>query len=303
MLREDVAWEPAFDTSDTGTLSAVWGSGPEDVFIVGGDEERGEIYHYDGAEWAPMDVPDGVAFLVWVYGFGPDDVYAVGEEGSVVHFDGSSWSALDSGLNIDFWGVYGDAPDDLWMVGEGEGETPAIAHYDGAEFSEAELEENPRAARALLKVWGIEDRNVILGENGTIAELEDGAWEPVSTGEDATEMFVSLWGTGPDRIVAAGGESRAQIAVRDAEGWETEAFPTEPGLNGVYMDHPEIAVVSGFDGFLGRYDVETGELIREEAAALRRLHSVWGDGEGRYYSVGGTFAEPHEGEAFVRDPN
>ena len=296
----DARWEPAFDTSEAGTLSAVWGSGPSDVFIVGGEDERGEIYHYDGASWEPMDVPSGVPFLVWVYGFGPDDVYAVGRQGAVIHYDGEAWTALDSGSSAELWGVFGFSADDLWMVGEGEDGTPEILHYDGAAFTEHELDENPRQARALLKVWGIDGRLVAVGENGTIAEYTDGSWSVVSTGAEATESFVSVWGTGADNLVAVGGETRAQVATSDGGGWETTRFSQDPALNGSFVDDPDLAIVVGLEGFMGRYDIATGELIREPGDARLRLHSVWGDGQGRYYGVGGTFFSPHEGEAYVR---
>ncbi|MCZ6654432.1 MAG: glucosyltransferase-I, partial [Planctomycetota bacterium] len=76
-----------------GVLSAVWGSSADDVFVVGGKPSQGEIYHFDGAVWQAMHVPD-VPLLVWVFGFGSDDVTAVGVGGGVVHFDGASWQRL-----------------------------------------------------------------------------------------------------------------------------------------------------------------------------------------------------------------
>ena len=48
---EEVSWEAAFDTTAAGSLSGVWGSSPNDVFIVGGTDVGGEIYHYDGSSW------------------------------------------------------------------------------------------------------------------------------------------------------------------------------------------------------------------------------------------------------------
>jgi hypothetical protein len=298
----DARWEPAFDTSATGTLSAVWGSGPNDVFIVGGTTEQGEIYHYDGVDWSPMQVPEDVPLLVWVHGFGPELVYAVGLDGSVVRYDGNAWSSLDSGTEEDLWGVFGFASDDLWIVGgDASTEDPVILHYDGSSFSAYELpeEENRRRASSIFKVWGIDGFIAAVGERGLILELRDGEWRSVST--DTSEAFVSLWGTSAENIVAAGSNVSGQIAHYDGDEWRVTRFPTESGLNGVFMDDPTHAVVSGWDGFLGRYEVESGELIFEaETAQLLRMHSVWGDGEGRYYAVGGNFFSPHRGEAYVR---
>ncbi len=299
---DDARWEPAFDTSATGTLSAVWGSGPDDVYIVGGTNEQGEIYHYDGVDWSPMQVPDDVPMLIWVYGFGPDEVYAVGLDGSAVRWDGAEWHMLDTGTDEDLWGVFGFTPDDMWIVGgDVDTESPVILHYDGERFEDYELpaEQNPRRASSIFKVWGIDGFIAAVGERGLILELRDGEWESVST--DTSDAFVSLWGTSADHIVATGSNTSGQVAYYDGDSWEVRSFPAESGLNGVFMDDPSFAVVSGWDGFLGRYEIESGELIYEaETEQLLRMHSAWGDGVGRYYAVGGNFFSPHRGEAYVR---
>ena len=90
----------------------MWGSSANDVFVVGGTPSQGEIYHFNGAVWQTMRVPK-VPLLVWVFGFGLDDVTAVGLGGGVVHFDGASWQRLESGTIKDLWGIWGSAPDDL----------------------------------------------------------------------------------------------------------------------------------------------------------------------------------------------
>ena len=85
---QSAVWTAAFDATGVGVLSAVWGSSRDDVFVVGGTPSQGEIYHFDGAVWqamrvpeAPLAVPLAVPLLVWVFGFGPDDVTAVGVGG------------------------------------------------------------------------------------------------------------------------------------------------------------------------------------------------------------------------------
>ena len=78
-----ITWMPAFDTAEVGFLSSVWGSGPDDVYIVGGQPERGQAFHYDGADWSAMELP-AVPVLIWVFGLGPDAVFAVGEQGNEI---------------------------------------------------------------------------------------------------------------------------------------------------------------------------------------------------------------------------
>ncbi|MCH7995249.1 MAG: hypothetical protein IIB57_12510, partial [Planctomycetes bacterium] len=189
-VREPSVWRHAFDASLSGALSAVWGNSPDDVFVVGGTPEQGEIYHYDGAVWRAMRVPP-VPLLVWVYGFGSDDVYAVGVGGGAVHFDGSTWTALNSGTDEDLWGVWGQAPDDIWIVGGNVGQgDPVLLHYNGAEFTALATPSNDRNASSLFKVWGIGSKVFAVGERGLIIQYENGDWFQVPAGPDADEDFV-----------------------------------------------------------------------------------------------------------------
>lgn len=220
-----VIWSVAFDAAGVGVLSAVWGSSADDVFVVGGTPSQGEIYHFDGAVWQAMRVPE-LPLLVWIFGFGPRDVTAVGVGGGVVHFDGVSWQRLESGTTKDLWGIWGSAPDDVWIVGGGDGEA-VILHFDGTNFTPTAMPANDRDATALFKVWGIGSKIFAVGENGLIIQYEAGApapsssWFQVPTGADADDDFISLWGTSADNIVAVGGRSSARLAVYDGTTWTT----------------------------------------------------------------------------------
>ena len=297
---EEPVWRDAFDVGGGGVLSAVWGSGGSDVFIVGGKTAQGEVYHFDGAAWRKMLLPD-VPLLVWVFGFGPDDVFAVGVDGVAIHYDGTTWTALETGTDVALWGVWGVSQDDLWVVGGdvGAGE-PLILHYDGSAFVEFPIPPNDRSATALFKVWGIGSKVFAVGENGLILEFESGAWFQVPAGADADDDFVSLWGTSEDRIVAVGGRGTARIARYDGSTWTTQRFTGVPGLNAVYMSDAAEAVVGGTNGFMGSFDRSTGVLTEESARTNQCVHGAWGDGEGTFYAVGGRFAEPFTGLALVR---
>ncbi len=301
-----VTWAEAFDTSGAGSLSGVWGSGPDDVYIVGGDENGARAFHYDGATWSEIEgLPEGAALLVWAFGFGPDDVWFVGEEGTALHWDGASWTSVETGTTEDLWGVWGSAPDDLWVVGGnwGEGE-PLILHWDGTAFDLQTLpaDENPRAATALFKVWGIGDTVFAVGERGLIVQLQDGAWKHVDGGKNADDDFVSLWGTSEDHIVAVGGRNTPRIATWDGTAWTTDKpSPSEvKPLNAVFLNAPDEAVIGGIYGFTATYDPTTGAIDPDPVMTTIGIHAIWGDGAGRNYAVGGTFAEPHQGVALVR---
>ena len=301
---DEPLWEAAFDTAAAGPLSGVWGSGPDDVFVVGGADIQGEVYHWDGAAWAAQDVPDGVPLLVWSYGFGAEDVWSVGLDGAAVHWDGAAWTPVETGTDQDLWGVFGFASDDLWVVGGSPpGDAPTILHWDGTAFDAVELDpaQNPLEVAALFKVWGIGSRLFAVGERGLILRWDGEGWEREDAGAKADQDFVSLWGTSEDHIVAVGGRGNARIAVYDGAAWETFAPSGYGGLNAVYMAEPNVAVVGGIYGYVGRFDLDLGELIDEVAPTGLDIHAIWGDGAGRHYAVGGVFMSPwDEGVALVR---
>ncbi|MBN9161526.1 MAG: hypothetical protein J0I07_11215, partial [Myxococcales bacterium] len=56
-----------------------------------------------------------------VWGTGPNDVWAVGAEGTILHFDGVAWTVsstgLGSGQEVNLTGIWGSGPNDVWAVG------------------------------------------------------------------------------------------------------------------------------------------------------------------------------------------
>ncbi|MDD9968734.1 MAG: hypothetical protein OXR73_21010 [Myxococcales bacterium] len=298
-------WEQAFDTSESGALFGVWGSAPDDVFIVGGTDTQAEIYHYDGTGWSPMEAPD-VAALIWLTGFGPNDVYAVGLGGAVVHYDGRRWDVLDSGVEDDLWGIFGFDDSELWIVGGDPADpdaAPVLLRYDGATFERVAVDpgENSRNARALFKIWGIDGALFAVGQRGQIFEHRSGRWRNSPGGALADQDFVSLWGTSADNIVLVGGRSNARIATYDGSRWTTRGESGLGGLNGVFMTSPDVAIVGGVEGFVGRYELADDRIVPEtQDVTTIDVHAVWGDGDGTFYAVAGEFAPPFGGAALVR---
>ena len=218
-------WSVAFEAPEAGSLSGVWGTGPDDVFVVGGDAQ-GSVMHFDGTAWSAMTVPTA-PLLVWCFGFASDDVFAVGLGGTALHYDGTEWTALATGTTQDLWGVWGSAPDDVWVVGgnvNGTGQVTTL-HWDGQAFSRVTVaaEELPNDQQALFKVWGIGSKVFAVGQAGLILEYSEGAWVRRGAGPLADDDFVSLWGTSENRIVAVGGRSNARVATYDGTAWTTVA--------------------------------------------------------------------------------
>ncbi|WP_438045046.1 hypothetical protein [Sorangium sp. So ce128] len=94
------------DSPTSVLLGGVWGSGPDDVFVVG---DEGTIAHYDGESWQ-VTLLDSGEHLQAVWGSGPEDVFAVGLESAILHYDGERWRRMEAPTLASLYGVWGSAP-------------------------------------------------------------------------------------------------------------------------------------------------------------------------------------------------
>lgn len=301
-----VFWSAVFDASKTGVLTGVWGSGPDDVFVVGGAGEDGEIYRFDGTTWAGMAIPIR-APLQGVFGFASNDVFAVGDGGTVLNFDGESWAPLNTGTTETLRDAWGTSFDELWIVGGPSADSqPTILRYDGFAFARFGLPVIDRSAPILYGVWGDGVNVYAVGSAGVILQFDGTTWTQAPTGpavEPAANADLnSIWGTGPDNIVAVGGAAHARIAVYDGRSWTAQQFSDTPGLRGVYMTEPDRAIVVGDGGYVGSFNPQTRELTDESSGASAALLSVWSDRPDAFYAVGGA-TTPLAGVALIRTPD
>jgi hypothetical protein len=117
------------DSQSSLRLEGIWGSAASDpIWAVG---ERGTIRRMtNGAiRWEIIESPT-TENLHAIWGSRADDVWAVGDAGTILHWDGKDWkasaAAFDLGKKPNLYGVWGSAADDVWVVGD----TVAL-HYTG----------------------------------------------------------------------------------------------------------------------------------------------------------------------------
>jgi hypothetical protein len=116
------------------SMRDIWGSSPTDVYVVGHNETGyGKMYHYDGHAWnmvrlvtAEGGLIAGPIDLSAITGFGPNNIYAVGERwysstipdsSLIIHFDGTSWRELPLVRGGILQAIGGGSPNDLWAGG------------------------------------------------------------------------------------------------------------------------------------------------------------------------------------------
>lgn len=106
---DGVSWK---HVADPVTVSAISGSGPDDVWFATGP---GGLVHFDGAGFATVDTgfPDQL-LSVWVAAAG--DVWAGGFAGALLHWSGGQWARVQSGTSNDVRAIHGLSPNDVYLA-------------------------------------------------------------------------------------------------------------------------------------------------------------------------------------------
>jgi hypothetical protein len=148
----------------------VWGSGADDVWVVG---TGALVTHWDGATWTEQPQPVyETSPLFTVSGTGPNDVYAVGGGGNAAaaHFDGTGWTNIspppyDAVPTLN--GVFASSANEVVACGFGG----SIYWYDGTAWSaDPRLSETPRDFHAC---W-IDDQGALWAVGGDLSNLTEG---------------------------------------------------------------------------------------------------------------------------------
>lgn len=291
------AWLTSLELGeDQGALLSVWGSASGDVWAVGGqvasvgDAGVGVALHSDGDSWTPVTLPEGTPLLNWVHGAG-DETWMVGNAGAMLRRDGQSWVSVASPTEVALWGVFVVAPGDAWAVGgdafDFEG-TGVILRWDGSVWTDVPMPQLDRSSVALFKVWAAASDDVwAVGDAGVILHYDGTAWTQVPSGTSSD--LISLWGTGPDDIVAVGGRSIATVARWDGATWTATEIPEIPGLNGVWIDRDGVGSLVGNRGAAALLLSGTDDLNADPTTAeLHVLHAVFGFDDGPRIAVGGS---------------
>src|SRR2546422_11724983 len=88
----------------------------------------------DGWCWS-NPLPQG-NHLRSAWGSASNDVWAVGDRGTILHWDGGEWSASASGTENYLYSVWGSASNDVWVVDE----RGTILHWDSTGWSASATE-------------------------------------------------------------------------------------------------------------------------------------------------------------------
>ncbi len=270
-----------------GAVLSFWGESATDLYAVGGDlgsPSQEMILRYDGQRWNRMqaDAPT----LWWVHGFAADDVWAVGEAGTVIHYDGTAWTTVRTGAPYTLWGIWGASSTDLWAVGGDVAHAvpSVLLHYDGADWTE--VPEVARENDMFFKIWGASATDIwVVSERGIILHFDGDGWTETDPAIDSRLITVS--GSGANDVWAVGGVVEPILLHYAGATWEQVPVDVPGGLMGVYAAPQGPVFVAGFSGVMA---LATDGQTFEEVPYLTPncLHATWGDGNGVILAGGGN---------------
>jgi hypothetical protein len=310
-VAEPPAWHVVLSNLQA-TLLCVWGAADNNVFAVGGPLGNGSpsaVMHYDGARWHDLG-PGGTETFWWAHGTGPNDVWAVGENGRITHWDGANFTEHVSGTTATLFGVWAAGPNDVWAVGGTPGKgtvapNDVVLHFDGAGWTPSPV---PQAlGRTFFKVWGAAADDIyVVGEAGTVWHRSAGQWtlELQSMASMPIGTLLTVNGCTANEVYAVGG---SDVLRSDGKTWTRVDVQLDNQASGVACASPGNAVIVCNAGLKERLvgghwqdaratpgcGVVSCDFSQEPHTDL---HGAWADRAGGYWAVGGDYiSKPVQG--------
>lgn len=288
-------------THPEAALLSVGGTGPDDVWMVGAQPAptaEGTVLHFDGADWSTVET--GTPHTMWwVHAFEDGPVFIGGGGATVLRVENGvvERTPTPAFFGNTVFGVWGAAPDDVWAVGGFAGRAGFIWHWDGAEWTEAELPEDiPRNGvelPSLFKVWGRASDDVwVVGGLGTVLHWDGTAWSNVPSG--TREQLFTVTGT-EDEIIAVGGSDQGVLLRGGLDGFVDDAPADAPLLQGVTVDADGTVFAAGLRGYAvrgtrpGAWEPMT---INVNVGNQGSIHALWSDYTGALWGAGGNVLSP-----------
>jgi hypothetical protein len=252
-------------------LVSVSGSGPDDVWAVGFNfQGRSAVAaHWDGSAWSSYPT-DGAGPLWGMWESTKDDVWAVGDFGTVVHWNGTIWSpsmtATQASLNS-VWSSSVVDDNDIWAAGA----NGTILHFDGTSWS-------PNlgvSSKTLYRLWGSAQNDVwAVGDAGTILHYDGSSWSAKQSGTDS--ILWGVWGSSSTDVYAVGNTAigDATILHWDGTAWAPVSTPAEAYPNAVWGSGRDDIWVVGAS--ILHYDGKIWMTVQSPTSDY--LYNVWGTG-------------------------
>lgn len=296
-------------------LSAVWGSGENDVWAAG---SKGNVIHWDGRAWTATPTPTGQS-LYAIWGTGPNDVWTVSTTDAIYRSTGfangaAQWSLvtaiprraagghgpINGGGTIGqtLTAIWGTSPNDIWLAGQSiigpasdwESSWRTVVGDDDAvswstAFNVTSVKPQGLWGSGPDDVWMV-GANFAEHTDGTTAD--DGTLNWTAFDVPSASPLYAVWGSGPGDVWAVGGYGTIVHFTAALGQWRAVDSSTTADLRGLWGAGPNDIWAVGDRGTLLHWD---GTAWRSATGAFSpadkpTLYGVWGSGSSDVWAVG-----------------
>ena len=146
-----------------GQITDLTGSTSTDVYALGSESSfdtepsvtTSAITHYDGNGWSRSFATTEYQ-LNGVWAAGPNNAFAVANDGYIFHHNGAAWTLMQSPTGHHLRDVWGASAGDVYAVGDG-----GILHYDGSTWSFSSTVPGTRVWGTASEVFVLTDDSVL----------------------------------------------------------------------------------------------------------------------------------------------
>lgn len=207
----------AWDSSIQGTLVELHGIWGTAEDNLWAVGERGTILRRSGGAWVAVMSPTTQA-LSAIWGAAPDQMWAVGADG-VLAGNGARWVTLSTGVT-GLSAIAGSGPKDVWAAGNS-----VLLHFDGLGWStfSTSIGGTSLCATGPSDAW--------LVSASTVRHFDGTSWSPVSL----TDQFKGVWASGPKDVWIAGSKDFYHF---DGAGYKTVSSGVDALTGAVWGSGP-----------------------------------------------------------------
>jgi hypothetical protein len=293
---ETVEWRAVLEDDSRGVMMSIWEAAPNDVWVVGGQAEKGLLIRCQSddcspGQWVEYPLPPETPLLNWIHGTGSDDIWLGGLGGVLLHWDGEGFRDFSLDIDEAIWGIYAHSSDSVVVVGGASrwgGEKAFYYRKLDDSFVKMTLPIEFESLTNFFKVSHDGSRFWAVGAEGAMMSCTE-TCVPIPTGFANDIITITA---NEDMLHAVGGRGTGiYFQVQDSSLGDVLQIPA--GINGISVQGEDILLVGerGYAGILS----DTGESPTEiPSITLDVLHAALIDSQGNTYAVGGNLftAEP-----------
>jgi hypothetical protein len=244
---DGTSWQPYASTQ--GVKYGIYGFDENNLVYVGESSNTGIIGIWNGSTWTiyHRDYFQSQGFTAYplnaVWGSSPEDIWAVGREGTIVHWDGEKWEKVDLSLPEDFifWDIDGTDKNNVYAAGDVRNEYFKLFKYDGIDWKEILTGENSVSIQSQVYT----PRNgIVYLMDYTHYKIENGVVEQIYLPAQRGAIY-GLSGSGTNNMATVGVLS--EVFHYDGSSWikQVDVYKVDGSrwLRGVYVSEGKIFCV------------------------------------------------------------